>query len=68
MERAFAQAAQLPEDKQNTIATLLLEEMEIEQKWDELFAGSQDLLAQLADEALTEHRAGETKPMDLDAV
>jgi len=40
---------------------MLLEELASERRWDELFAGSHDLLGQLADEALAEHRAGRTE-------
>ncbi len=65
LERAFAQAAKLPERDQEALATLLMEEMESEKKWDEAFASSQDLLAQMADEALAEHRRGGTRPLDV---
>ena len=57
----FAQATKLPVERQDAIATWLLEEMAAEQRWEQAFANSHDLLAQLADEALAEHRAGETR-------
>lgn len=68
LERAFAQASKLPERDQEALATLLMEEMESEKKWDEAFAISQDLLAQMADEALAEHKRGETRPLNADAL
>ena len=37
--------------------TLILEELEDENRWDESFAHSPDLLTQLAAEAMAEHRA-----------
>jgi hypothetical protein len=40
--------------------------MESEHHWDEAFSSSPDLLAQLADEALSEHRAGLTQDLDPD--
>jgi septal ring factor EnvC (AmiA/AmiB activator) len=48
--------------QQDELAAILSEELEAEQRWDELFAESQDLLAQLADEALAEDERGETLP------
>jgi hypothetical protein len=35
-----------------------------ERRWDQAFADSADLLAQLADQALAEHRAGKTHVLD----
>lgn len=68
LEKAFAQASKWPIHKQDLIATWLLEEMASEQRWEEAFANSHDLLAQLADEALAEHRAGQTLPLDPDSL
>jgi hypothetical protein len=43
-------------------------ELESERRWDALFARSQDLLAQLADEAHEDYQAGLTEALDPDAV
>lgn len=67
LEKAFGEAARLPEQEQNRLATWLLGELEAERRWDELFARSQDQLASLADEALAEHRAGRTQPLGSDS-
>lgn len=64
LEQAIAQLKTLPTDKQDAIATLILEELEEEQRWDESFARSPDLLAKLADEAMTEYRSGKTQELD----
>lgn len=64
LERAIAQLKTLPTDKQDAIATLILEELEEEQRWDDSFARSPDLLAKLATEAMAEHRAGKTQELD----
>ena len=64
LEQAFHAVARLPVAQQDEIAAWLLAELEAEARWDQLFADSQDLLAQLADEALAEHRAGRTKILD----
>lgn len=64
LEEAFAQAAQLPPDQQEALAALLLDEIASEKLWDQAFAQSQNQIAQLADEALTEFQEGRTVPLD----
>uniref|UniRef100_UPI004056D512 hypothetical protein n=1 Tax=Candidatus Electrothrix sp. TaxID=2170559 RepID=UPI004056D512 len=64
LEHAFQEASKLPDTQQNMIARLLLDELLAEKKWDSLFAESEDFLVDLADEALKEHRAGKTKPLE----
>ena len=66
LEKAFNEASKLPKIEQNALAKWLLKELEAERKWDELFAESESLLDQLADEALEEYRSGKTKPLELD--
>jgi len=68
LERAVAQAKQLPENEQDTIAAIILEEMEDEARWQEKFARSQDVLAKLAAEAMAEDQAGKTQELDVDAL
>ena len=64
LEKAFAEAANLPEHEQDLLAKALLEDLAAEEKWDEAFAGSHDELAMLADEALAEFEEGETVPLE----
>lgn len=64
-ERAVRELSRLTDDEQDAVAAVLLEEIEDEERWKALFARSHDLLAQLADEALTEHRAGKTLPLEI---
>ena len=64
LEQAIARLKTLPTDKQDAIATLILEEIEDERRWDESFARSPDLLAKLAAEAIVEYRAGKTQELD----
>ena len=68
LREAFEKAAKLPEGEQDRIALLLLEEMESDRRWEELFATpeSEDFLERMADEAIAEHRAGLTKPLSLE--
>ena len=64
LEEAFAQAAQLPPDEQEALAALLLDEIASERLWDQAFAQSQNQIAKLADEALTEFQEGGTDLLD----
>jgi hypothetical protein len=66
LERAFAEAAKLPAPEQDALAAWILEELASEKRWSEALAGSADALATLADEALADHRAGKTQPLDPD--
>ena len=66
LEQAIARLKTLPTDKQDAIATLILEEIEDERRWDESFARSPDLLAKLAAEAMVEYRAGKTQELNPD--
>jgi hypothetical protein len=64
LEEAFKKASKLPEVEQNALARWLLEELEDERKWQKEFSESEDVLSQLADEALEAHKKGRTKPID----
>ncbi len=64
LKDVLAKLAKLPAQRQNEIAALLLAELEADERWDELFAKSQDKLEVLADEALDEYARGKTRPFD----
>ena len=64
LEQAIAKLKLLPTDRQDAIATLILEELADDQRWDESFARSPDLLANLAAAAMAEYRAGKTQELD----
>ena len=66
LEKAFAEASKLPPEEQEALATWILAELASERRWNEAFASSQDALSRLADEALAEHRRGETRELDPD--
>ena len=57
LEKAFSEASKLPEIEQNALARWVLDEIESDKKWDNLFAESEDTLAKLAAEALREEEA-----------
>jgi aspartate/glutamate racemase len=64
LEQAIAQLGTLSTDQQDAIANLILAELEEEQRWDDSFARSRNLLAKLAAEAMAEHRSGKTQELD----
>ncbi|MGD9854591.1 MAG: hypothetical protein AB7U20_06520 [Planctomycetaceae bacterium] len=65
LEQAVQQVRQLPNDQQDAIATLILQELEDEARWDAAFANSPELLERLAAEAEAEDRAGLTRDLKL---
>jgi hypothetical protein len=64
LEQAITKARELPEAEQDAIGQLVLDEIESERHWDELFAKTPEKLRKLADEAWAEHEAGKTEPLD----
>ena len=64
LKKAFEAASKLPEAEQDALAAAILDELESERRWDELFERSADTLAKLAKGALAEDRAGRTRPLD----
>lgn len=66
LEKAFQEAASLPEDAQNEFAAWILEELAHAARWNHLLKGSQDALSQLAKEARQEYRKDDTELLDPD--
>ena len=65
LENAFNQASKLSAIEQNVIGRWLLYEIKADKKWEKLFAESEDVLEQLAQEALMEYEKGDTKDLDI---
>lgn len=63
LEKAFREAAKLSPEEQDALASLLLAELETDRRWEETFERSQDLLAELADQALRDDDAGRTEEL-----
>ncbi len=61
LEKALTEVYKLSPEKQDTIAAIILEELENEQRWDKAFAESQDQLAQLAQKVRADIKAGRFK-------
>ena len=66
LEKAFAEAATLSQDEQDALAHFLLQELESEREWHKRFAESPSQLDQFAQQALAEHRAGQTRRLGCD--
>ena len=66
---AFEKAEALSEREQEALAARIIETIDAEEcSWDELFSRPDVLAAlnRMADEAVAEHRRGETEPLDID--
>ncbi len=63
LEKAFSEAQKLDPKDQDALASIIMEEIIAEKKWEHAFSASQDKLEALADEALDEKRQGRTKPL-----
>ncbi len=66
LEKVRTEVYKLPPEKQDAIATVILEELEDERLWDKAFAESQDKLAQLAHKVRNDIKAGRIKKMGID--
>ncbi len=66
LEKALTEVYNLPPEKQNAIAAVILEELEDERLWDGAFAASQDKLAQLTAKVRADIKAGRIKKVEID--
>ena len=66
LRKAFEEASKLPPGEQDALASVLLEELQDEHRWDRTLEVTHGKLTGLADAALAEHRAGKTQPLDPD--
>jgi hypothetical protein len=64
LEQALAELVRLPDNEQESIAALILEEIAAERAWDERFAKSESKLAELGRRAREQHRRGETSALE----
>ena len=63
LNKAINKAHALSIPEQDILASIILDEIDSEKNWATSFAKSQDLLSSMAAEAITEHAAGKTKPL-----
>ena len=60
LERTFAEAGKISSDEQDLLASRVLDELTDEDEFDRAIAASANKLTSLANDALVEHRAGQT--------
>ncbi len=66
LTEAWAAIQELEESEQDRLAMMILEDIESEKRWDELFAKSQDMLSEMAARARAEFVAGLTDELTPD--
>ena len=66
LEAAITEVRKLPQDKQDAIAALIIEELEDERRWARAFSSSQDKLSKLAHKARADLAAGRVREMGFD--
>ena len=64
LKEAMKRVSDLPDDEQDAVASIILEEVEDEVRWRAIFAKSQDVLARLANEARAEIARGDVSSFD----
>jgi hypothetical protein len=64
LQKALTRVSKLPKKEQEAVGKWLLAELDADQHWDQSFQRSQTRLAELGREALRDHRAGRSKPLD----
>ena len=64
LQDVLKEAEKLPEAEQEQLAAAIRAELEAETVWEARLTASKGALEALADEALAEHRAGRTLPLD----
>ena len=64
LESALRRVESLSGEEQDAIASQILETLDDEALWERSFQEKPDVLRRLAQEALDEHRRGETRPLD----
>jgi hypothetical protein len=64
LEKALEAISKLPDNEQDSLAAIIMEEIASEKRWDEAFSRTQDALGSLAKEALEEFGQDKTEPLD----
>jgi hypothetical protein len=64
LEKALQRIEALSREEQDAMASQILETLDDEEAWSRQFRNNPEVLRSLAQEALEEHRRGETRPLD----
>jgi hypothetical protein len=62
LEKAVEKSADLPADKQDRLAEIMLDALD-DMEWDRKFAASPDFLETLAEEGIADYEAGRTRKL-----
>lgn len=68
LQQAMAELQKLPVAEQDAIASIILDELVDEQRWQLAFSGSQDKLSKLADRVRDDIRAGRVHDRGIDTL
>lgn len=68
LKKAFSEAEKLPAAAQDALAEVLLADLTAERRWDSALQTGHPKLSDLAAEARTAHRTGQTRPIDPDTM
>ena len=66
LEKAITRIYALPSNKQDAIASVILEELDDDLRWDAAFASSQDKLTTIAQKVRSDIRAGRVQELGID--
>ena len=66
LSQAIEKVQGLSETEQDAIARMMLDEIESDQRWEELLERSSDALQKAGDAAWRDYEAGRTEPLDPD--
>ncbi|HEY3827299.1 MAG TPA: hypothetical protein VGL82_22250 [Bryobacteraceae bacterium] len=64
LEEALRRVESLPQSEQDAIAARIMEALDDEVAWERSFRDRTASLQSMAQEAMEEHRLGETRPLD----
>jgi hypothetical protein len=68
IDQLVEKVSRMRDDERDRFVDMMLAEIESEEKWTRLFDSSQDVLKEMADEAVRQFELGQTKPLDPDAM
>ena len=66
LEKVIERLQQMPEDRQDALAALLLHEIDEDERWMQSTASNQEKLRGLVNDVLNADRRGECEPLDPD--
>jgi hypothetical protein len=64
LEKALQRIEALSSEEQDAVASQILETLDDKEAWSRQFREKPHVLSSLAQEAIDEHRRGETRPLD----